>query len=58
MTTIFPEQLNVKFVAPWPEAGGDLYHDGKTGSSFVVHPGDKLTEVLALTRERFKEEVA
>lgn len=58
MTTLSPEQLNIKFVSYWPEAGGDLYQDNETGSSFIVRPGEKLTEVLEQTRKRFKEVAA
>ena len=47
------EQLNVKFIRFWPEAGGDLYHDNVTESSFLVCPGDKLEDELNKVRELF-----
>jgi len=47
-------QLNVKFIRFWPEAGGDLYHDNVTESSFLVCPGDKLEDELKKVRKLFE----
>jgi len=58
MTELSAEQLNVKFICYWPEAGGDLYQDNLTGSSFIVSPDDSLEEKLAECRKRFKEVAA
>jgi len=55
MAILFAEQLNVKFISYWPEAGGDLYHDNVTGSSFVVRPGGKIATVIAEVRKKFEE---
>lgn len=49
------EQLNVKFICYWPEAGGDFYRDNITGSSFVVMPDEKLADKLAEVRAKFRE---
>ena len=58
MTELTAEQLNIKFISPWPEAGGDLYQDNLTGSSFIVSPDDSLEEKLAECRKRFEEVAA
>jgi hypothetical protein len=55
MTTLTHEQLNIKFIKFWPEAGGDLYQDNITGSSFVVMPDEKLADKLAEVRAKFRE---
>jgi len=52
------EQLNVKFISHWSEAGGDLYQDNVTGSSFIVRSFDSLVEKLEECRDRFKKIVA
>lgn len=49
------EQLNIKFLAHWPEAGGDLYHDNETKSSFTVSQNESLENKLIEVRNRFKE---
>jgi hypothetical protein len=54
MTPLFCEQLNIKFLAYWPEAGGDLYQDNETLSSFTVSPEENLEEKLSEVRNRFK----
>ena len=54
MAILFAEQLNVKFIRYWPEAGGDLYQDNITGSSFVVMPDEKLADKLAEVRAKFE----
>jgi hypothetical protein len=54
MTELTAGQLNVKFIANWPEAGGDLYQDNLTGSSFIVSPDDSLEEKLAEVRAKFE----
>jgi hypothetical protein len=55
MTLLSCEQLNIKFLAYWPEAGGNLYHDNETKSSFTVSPGESLEDKLTEIRKRFKE---
>ena len=55
MKELSAEQLNVKFIRFWPEAGGDLYHDNVTGSSFVVGPVDRIEDEIKKVRKLFEE---
>jgi hypothetical protein len=48
------EQLNVKFICYWPEAGGDFYLDNVTKDNFIVRPHEKLTDKLAEVRAKFE----
>ena len=54
MPELTHEQLNIKFIKFWPEAGGDLYHDNVTGSSFVVRPGEQIETIIAEVRAEFE----
>ena len=48
------EQLNVKFICYWPEAGGDFYLDNVTKDNFIVRPHEKLTDKLAEVLAKFE----